>query len=219
MPAWLWPAASLASSAIGAIGQHSANQANRAIAREQMAFQERMSNTAMSFSERMANTAVQRSVADYRAAGLNPALAYERSAAAPQGVTAGGASANMQNTMAGMPAMVSNAMAALQGVAALRIAQEQAANIKADTRNKNIEAANMMETGKIITANARTATTAQPWEVRMKELTKIFGELELTGRQNQQALEAWLQQMGGFGGASNAGGMARFMAKLLQIYR
>lgn len=103
-------AGSIISAGIGAFGQHSANTTNRDMAREQMAFQERMSNNAQSFSERMANTSVQRSVADYRAAGLNPALAYERSAASPQGVTAGGASSRNENVARDLPNVVANAL-------------------------------------------------------------------------------------------------------------
>lgn len=67
---------SLLMGGMGYLGQQSANEANQASAREQMAFQERMSNTSH-----------QREVKDLMAAGLNPILSAHGGASSPVGAS------------------------------------------------------------------------------------------------------------------------------------
>lgn len=84
------------SSFLSAEGQEAANEASLQSAREQMAFQERMSNTAH-----------QREVADLKAAGINPVLSANSGASSPSGE-----SVTFQNEAPDLSQMAATAMQA-----------------------------------------------------------------------------------------------------------
>jgi len=110
VPAWLWPAISAATTAVGGF------LGNRSSAKEAQRNRE--------FQERMSNTAAQRSVKDYTAAGLNPGLAYERPASSP-----GGSMASQDDPISGA---VSSAMAAKQLQANVELTKAQTDKVNAE---------------------------------------------------------------------------------------
>lgn len=147
-----WQAGAIAAPIIGGAfqyaGQSQANASNAQIARDQMYFQERMSNSSY-----------QRAVDDMKKAGLNPALAYQQGGAS----TPAGASATMQNKLGGAGSSARDAVNAFTGTkqvqAAVAKTNADTELTKAQTTQLQIESAARLE--QIKASAALTSTNAR----------------------------------------------------------
>lgn len=203
MPGWL---EGIGAGILGTVGSVFTNRSNRQIAREQMQFQERMSNTS-----------AQRSVEDYRKAGLNPALAYERGASTP-----GGAAATMGDPLS---AGVSSGQSARALFQQMKIAQTQsnadeqlkresagaaAASNKAQTAAAELTAIQTKEAKRLNDFNFHL----QPFMRQMAIAESIAKRLALPGMQNTADFETKLGDKTGLGMNS-----ARLVMEIMKAMR
>lgn len=146
---WLTaPIASLASGVAGFLGQQDTNAANRELASENTAFQERMSNTAY-----------QRQVKDLEAAGLNPMLAY---------IKGGGAS-----TPSGTVLPMQNAISA--GTSS---AESAARSSKVGYEVSNIESQSMLNRAKSFLTQSQEALNFASADAKRTQIGLMDNQVE-----------------------------------------
>lgn len=175
------PWGTVLSSAASFYGQERANRANVQMAREQMAFQERMSSTAY-----------QRATADMRLAGINPMLAYAQGGAS----SPGGAMATVEDAVG--PA-VASAQHARRLSQELKVMSETATNIARDTDLKRAQEREAEARRKLTDTTTKLTELEVPGAQRQADIDRGRGG----------AAAAWARRLFGGGGVLSPIGLRR----------